>query len=182
MNAAPWQSVFEGIPYYVRDGAETKEAGDLSEVLGRRLRGRLDSDTVRIPIASLFAIAKRIEAQSSTIVALSGGSGPTLDADALAAYEAEMEAAERAAVKRGILVTDSDEDSCWSALYDHGGNLVEQGHGSSVNATVRNNSWAVVVQDFPGILDADAGEDFPDTIDQVKRMVIQRANEREAAE
>jgi hypothetical protein len=168
-----WLTAFEGIDYLKRDGAENARVGDLPDVLSPRLRGRLNADTVRVPIQSLMDIAKRIDALSRRVVELESG-GPILTEESLRAYEAQQEAAERAAVKVGVLAEDAEGD--WAALYDHRGKLArETGHVSDVRSTTVRDGWSVTVIDCEGLLDGDVGEDFPPTIDGLRHLMAKRS-------
>lgn len=171
-----WLDAFEGIDYTPMAG----EATSFADVIGPRSLAnngyeRPATDRVLVPLGSLHAIADRIDTLSRALVAAQGGGAP-LDQAALDAHaKAEQEAAERAAVKRGILAEDAEGD--WAALYDHTGRKARaSGHVSDVRSTAVREGWSVVVLDCEGVLDADTGEDFPETIDALKRMLAERGH------
>jgi hypothetical protein len=163
-----WLNAFDGIDYKPQAGTPRT----LKEVVSPRLRNRLDTDCVRIPIGTLYDIAKRINAQSERIAFLEGA-GATLTPESLAAYEAQQAEAERAAAKTGVLFEDLAADDGWSALYGKDGRLVTQDHTSNVRDLIVNEGWQVHRVSAEGIMfDWSTGADptpddlqeFPDTL------------------
>ena len=156
-----WLDAFDGIDY-------SAGGGSLPDVIQPRLRGRLDTDTVRVPIRALQDIAERINGLSEALIVAQGGSASGLGEAELQAYLAEQASAERAAVKRGVLAEDAEGD--WAALYDHSGKRVSSGHLSNMRHEVVHEGWSVVVADCEGLLDPD-GDEVPATLDALNYLL-----------
>lgn len=185
-----WLAPFDGIPISAAAAAQPPETmftiPDLADVLAKRAAVRAGNGNVVVSVASLRAIAERLEQQSQRILALEGGIGALIDAEAVEAYQAQQEAAERAAVKVGVLVVDPAEDSAWSGLYDHAGRLVEQGHGSNIVSRITDEGWSVTKVDAEGLLfdwngDSDPSDDdlteFPDNLGALNAALARMVRE-----
>ena len=138
-----WEETFRGIPHYLNFMDETveSEAGDLADYIAERKRNRPDHAGVRVPIASLIDIAKRIDAQSREIARLSG-LGPAIDASDVEAEEARL-----AKLRSGVLVVDGDK----AALY--GTNLLDaSGQLEWLERRIELDAWTVNRFDAPGFL------------------------------
>ena len=173
-----WLSAFEGIDYFPQAGTPLT----FNSVVGPRLRWRVDTERVLIPIGTLFDIAKRIDSLSAALVEAQGGSAAALGEQELRSYQAQQEAAERAAAKVGVLVEDFNGD--WSALYNAAGKRVETGHVSSVRDIVVRDSWTTTRIDAEGLLfDWGSGasptpedlQEFPPTLAELQRAMRKRA-------
>lgn len=148
-----WLDAFAGIEYTVAAGAEHRVVGDLPDVVGPRLRNRIDSESVRIPIRALYDIAKRIEAQSQRIVELEGGIGEMIDQSAVDAWEAE-----RSAMKTGVACFDNASGE--AVLYGSNGDLAHADSCEAVQGFIEEEGWGVTVFDAPGLLE----RSVPDTL------------------
>jgi hypothetical protein len=167
-----WLAAFDGIEYTPQAGT----ARPFGDVVGPRLRRRLDTDRVLIPVGSLRDIARRIDALSTALVEAQGGSAAALDEAALQRYQAEQEAAERAAAatRQGVYVIAPEDGESYAALYVEGQRVAHNGGDADRDEAMLDGYTYTTVR-APNLLRG--RNTWPTTLTEVQAMIGKQRRE-----